>query len=190
VITISIARLPYYSFNHLSRGKYLRFHQLLLELLRHRNEDDAPNGWNYLSDHANILLLNILLSQDLQAVETAPSRCWICSRSMLRLDSTVCHFSPHLQHRDGFGEYLATKKLRSTVRRLRMNRLDQLAFMDVTADIALGGNFSTTLGGPVPANLVVLVAAAIVPLPGPGASFARPVDSRPGSASSPANFLM
>lgn len=65
--------------------------------------------------------------------------------------------------------------------------------MDVTADIMLGGNFSTTLRGPVPANLVVPVAAAIVPLPGPippGAPFALPVDSLPGGASNPANFLM
>jgi hypothetical protein len=93
----------------------------------------------------------------------------------------------------GLENILPPNKLSSTVRRLRMNRLDQLALMDVTADIMLGGNFSTTLRGPVPANLVVPVAAAIAPLPvpiPPGAPFARPVDSRPGGASNRANFLI
>jgi len=75
----------------------------------------------------------------------------------------------------GLENVLPPNKLSSTVRRLRMNRLDHLALMDVTADIMLGGNFSTTLRGPVPANLVVPIAAAIVPLPvpiPPGAPFA------------------
>ena len=86
-------------------------------------------------------------------------------------------------------------KLSSTasVRRLRLNRLDQRALMDVTANIALGGNFSRRLRGPVPTNLVVSVAAALAPLPvpvPPGASSVRPVDSHPGGASNPANFLM
>lgn len=39
--------------------------------------------------------------------------------------------------------------------------------MDVTANISLGGNISPRLKGPVPANLVVPVAAAFAPLPVP-----------------------
>ena len=62
------------------------------------------------------------------------------------------------------------------MRQLRVNITDELALMDDTADIMLGGNFSMTLGGPVPANLVVPIAAAIAPLP--------------GGASNPANFLI
>jgi hypothetical protein len=74
---------------------------------------------------------------------------------------------------------LPPNKLSSTVRRLRMNRLDELALMDVTENMMLGGEFSTTLRGPVPANLVLPVAPAIVPPPAPippGAPFLLPVD--------------
>jgi hypothetical protein len=40
-------------------------------------------------------------------------------------------------------------------------------FFDITADIALGRNLSPTLRGPVPANLVWSIAAAIALLPEP-----------------------
>jgi len=92
----------------------------------------------------------------------------------------------------GLENILPAGKLSSTVRRLRMNRLDQQALMDVTANISLGGNFSPRRRGPVPTNLVP-VATVLAPPPvhiPPGAPFARPADSRAGGASNRANFLM
>jgi hypothetical protein len=65
----------------------------------------------------------------------------------------------------GLENVLPAGKLSSTVRRLHMNRLDQQALMDVTANISLGGNFSPRLRGLVPINLVVAVAAVLAPPP-------------------------
>ncbi|KAJ6459739.1 hypothetical protein C8R47DRAFT_1327931 [Mycena vitilis] len=73
-------------------------------------------------------------------------------------------------------------KLSSTVKGLRMSRMDHLALLDVTALIRIGGAAVMNLRGPVPAGLVP-APAALVPPAGPipvGFPFARPVDSRPG----------
>jgi hypothetical protein len=55
---------------------------------------------------------------------------------------------------------LPSHKLSSTVRRLRMNRIDEIVLL---AETQLGGAFSTKLRGPVPSNLVAPVAAAMNP---------------------------
>jgi hypothetical protein len=83
-------------------------------------------------------------------------------------------------------------KFSSTVKALRMSRLDHFALMDVSAQIQLGGAGVTSLRGPVPTGLVTAPAALVPPaLPIPaGAAFVLPVDSRPGAgASNPANYL-
>ncbi|KAJ7742697.1 hypothetical protein DFH07DRAFT_964404 [Mycena maculata] len=89
------------------------------------------------------------------------------------------------------GIIMPPNKLSSTVKGLRMSKLDHFALMDVTPIV--GGAAVLSLRGPVPAGLVQAPAALVppaVPIPA-GFPFARPVESRPGpGANNPATFLM
>lgn len=145
------------------------------------------------SNHANVLLLTFSLAKIYKRLE---ARLVAAGFARDQYSDWVHPFidPAHVYNiMTGLENIPPPNKLSSTVRRLRMNRVDPLVALDISESIALGGNFSTTLRGPVPVNLVLPVAGAIVPIPGPippGAPFALPVDSRPGGASNPANFLM
>ncbi|KAH9970521.1 hypothetical protein BGW80DRAFT_1253946 [Lactifluus volemus] len=156
-------------------------YSICYDIYTRRNEDDAPHGWN--SPRSNIY--RRLKRRLLQAgfVRNQYSD-WV------HLFAPPAHIFNTMTD---LGNILPPNKLSSTVKGLRMSRIDQLAIMDITENIALGGNFSTMLRGPVPTNLVLPVAAILDPIPGPippGAPFARPVDSGPGGADDPGNFLV
>jgi hypothetical protein len=168
------------------------------DIFTNRNEHDAPNGWHSprckcLSCDQPISLSSFIFS----------------ARIYRRLKHLLIGAGfLHNQYSDwvhpfttaaityntmtGLESIPPPHKLSSTVRRLRMSRLDEFNLMDITADIQLGGVFSTMLRGPVPSNLVAPIAAVMNPIPGPippGVPFMRPVDSNAGGASNRANFV-
>ncbi|KAJ7184120.1 hypothetical protein C8R46DRAFT_1208356 [Mycena filopes] len=152
------------------------------DIFTRANEQDSPGGWNSYRSNIYRRLKNALTAagfvrnqySDWVHPNISGFNAWMF---MLSLEGLIP--PPH--------------KLSSTVRGLRMARMDHFGLMDVTQDLQIGGAASTTLWGPVPAGLVPVPAALFppaAPIPA-GVPFARPVDSHAGpGVDNPANFLM
>ncbi|KAJ3828205.1 hypothetical protein F5880DRAFT_1503251 [Lentinula raphanica] len=147
------------------------------------NEDDAPYGWHsyrsqiYRDIAGHLRACGFFRSQYSDWVRAEISSGW-CWTSMLGLEENIA--PPH--------------KLSSTLKGLRMSRLDEYAVMDVTDDLVIGGVWNNRLRGPVPARLVQPAIAAgnmlqPLPVPPPAQGFVRPWGSRPGGADRAENFL-
>lgn len=182
------------------QGFPITHYSIMYDIFTRANQDDAPNGWNscrgmclahqYILQPVNLSLQGCIYRRlkraltnagfvrhqysDWVRANTTSAHCWLVMFSLENIQP------PH--------------KLSSTVRGLRMSRIDLFATMDITDSIKIGGAHNTQLRGPVPAGLVAPAIAAgqmnPIPVPPVPALFVRPVDSRPGGADNPANFLV
>ncbi|KAJ7226468.1 hypothetical protein B0H12DRAFT_997315, partial [Mycena haematopus] len=140
------------------------------------NEDDAPNGWH--SARSNIYRRIRLYLRSVGFVRDQYSD-WV------RHNTNIIYAWNAIWGLQGIEP---PNKFSTTVRRLRINRLDNFATIEISARAQLGGGV-TYLWGPTPAGLIpggALLAPLPAPIVGP---FAPPKDTQPGpGANNPANW--
>jgi hypothetical protein len=162
------------------------------------NERDSPLGWHsprcnhFLNIAINVLTLSQAnIYRQLKAALLAAG--FIRNQYSVWVHPFISATNTYTAMLGLEGIVVPPNKLSSTVKGLRMSRLDNFALMDVTPDIQIGGAAVLSLLGPVPAGLVPAPAALVppaVPIPA-GFPFALPVDSRAGpGVNNPATFLI
>ncbi|KAF8329822.1 uncharacterized protein EI90DRAFT_3017118 [Cantharellus anzutake] len=135
----------------------------------HDTEDDLPNGWHPQGGTYRRIIRRLReagftrhQSGDYSRINSHPIRVW------MDMQTLFCISPP--------------SKFQSMLLNLKAYRIQTLE-VDVTDYLRLGGTFSTTVTGPIPAGLVARVPPGVLHPPPvvPGPDFVRPVDTRPSA---------